>query len=214
MSTIHEIRPKQGPRENDYILRCTKCGIAQEATCNCGADYKAISKIEAAKKAILDDPTLSDAAIAEKIGVGRMTVARAREVIAEQGAQNGQPVQDQQRKGRDGKVYTMPTPEELAERERKRQAEQAERIRKIQEETARQRAQYEQFKADGGFGESTEDLLGRLFQRSNSDKPPLTMDEYKLIAKCLHPDFTPDNEIKTQAMTIWNVRKFQLTGIK
>jgi hypothetical protein len=102
---------------------------------------------------------------------------------------------------------------ERAEKERRRQAEEAERARKRTEEIARERerleAKYQQSRAAGGTFDAMD-----FIKAMRSGQYPLTIDEYKLIAKCLHPDVTPSADVKTSAMTIWNTKKEVLTGIK
>jgi hypothetical protein len=75
---------------------CTGCGAEANASCNCGKPY--VPKKQRAAEAIAANPQKSDRAIAEELGIGTMTVNRARR---EAGVPDGTP----EREGRDGKVW-------------------------------------------------------------------------------------------------------------
>jgi hypothetical protein len=76
-------------------LRCPKCGAEADAACHCGVGYK----IETAKLAIKKDPTKSDRAIASEHRLGKDTVRRARDQLAQDA-----PVEHvDERTGRDGR---------------------------------------------------------------------------------------------------------------
>lgn len=77
-------------------LRCSACG--KPAACGCNAIY--VTKKEYA--AMHRDPKKSDRANAQKLGVGRMTVARA----GKQLSQNG--TVETKREGLDGKLRRLP----------------------------------------------------------------------------------------------------------
>jgi hypothetical protein len=77
-------------------MHCSACGAAAKATCKCGVAY--IPAGEFAARAVAAHPEKSDRAIAQAIGVGHQTVARARKA----GGPNGPP----ERIGRDGKRQT------------------------------------------------------------------------------------------------------------
>jgi Na+-translocating ferredoxin:NAD+ oxidoreductase RnfC subunit len=83
------------------IMRCSECGATTHAACHCGAPY--VRAGELAKEAVKRNPEMSDRAIAEKIGVGYMTIAKARKTTALKGAVN-------KRLGKDGKLRKMPQP--------------------------------------------------------------------------------------------------------
>jgi hypothetical protein len=80
-------------------LRCSECGAAAKAACNCGAPY--IPAGQLAAKAIAANPQKSTRAIAEEIGVGTMTVSRARKSTVPFGTV-------EKRTGKDGKVRRLP----------------------------------------------------------------------------------------------------------
>jgi len=83
-------------------LECKQCGATTEAKCDCGVEYVLVRPKEVAEKAIMENPEQSDRTIAEKIGVGKTTVLRARKT----GGPNGPPA----RKGKDGKKYPSKRP--------------------------------------------------------------------------------------------------------
>ncbi|HEY7414851.1 MAG TPA: hypothetical protein VH593_06640 [Ktedonobacteraceae bacterium] len=78
-------------------LRCSECGSSAEASCECGVAY--IPASEYARRELEKHPEMSDRALAAKIGVGTMTVSRARKKV---GVPNGTP---EKRVGKDGKSY-------------------------------------------------------------------------------------------------------------
>lgn len=80
-------------------MRCSSCGSAAKATCNCGVAYPPAS--EFAARAVAANPEKSDRAIAKEIGVSADTVRRARETTARNRAVD-------RRLGRDGKVRKLP----------------------------------------------------------------------------------------------------------
>jgi hypothetical protein len=83
------------------MLRCSECGVHQEAACDCGAPY--IAAKEAAARAIRRSPEKSDRAIAAEVGVSHPTVAAARR-------ETGNILPDATRVGQDGKVRRLPKP--------------------------------------------------------------------------------------------------------
>jgi hypothetical protein len=94
-------KPVQKPANEKSVLRCIKCGAECAAPCNCGQPYAFIRPREAAAKALAMDCERSDRAVAKAIGVGRMTVARARETVP-----NGTVAR---RTGSDGVIRSLPT---------------------------------------------------------------------------------------------------------
>lgn len=86
-------------RASQIVLRCSACGIKADAACDCNAPYVPAGKLAA--KAIEANPDKSDRAIAAEIGVGKMTVSRARKSTAPFGTV-------ERRKGRDGRTRVMP----------------------------------------------------------------------------------------------------------
>jgi hypothetical protein len=78
-------------------LYCAKCGVASEPRCDCNVGY--ITAGEVARRAVAANPEMSDRAIADKIGVAKVTVQRARQ----SGGPNDPPAK---RTGKDGKSYT------------------------------------------------------------------------------------------------------------
>jgi hypothetical protein len=95
----------QSKRKRKYdTLICTECGAETTAACHCRAPYK-ISAADLAAEAIAKNPEKSARAIAKEIGVGRMTVVRAKEKT---GGPNGPPAGSAIRVvGRDGKSYPV-----------------------------------------------------------------------------------------------------------
>jgi hypothetical protein len=79
-------------------LECPKCGATAEASCDCGVAY-----VRASERARGLDPTKSDRANAEAIGVSDKTVAKARKAAT---AENSAV---EKRTGKDGKRRKMPT---------------------------------------------------------------------------------------------------------
>jgi hypothetical protein len=80
-------------------MKCSSCGAAAEATCDCGMPY--VPAGDRAAKAVAENPEMSDRAIAAEIGVGPETVRRARKSTASHEAVG-------KRTGRDGKTRAMP----------------------------------------------------------------------------------------------------------
>jgi hypothetical protein len=81
-------------------LACTGCGAEAVATCSC---HKAYKPIDAAVAAVKANPGKSNRAIAEEAGISEGTIRNARK----SGAQDYAP---DEREGRDGKTYSLPTP--------------------------------------------------------------------------------------------------------
>jgi hypothetical protein len=79
-------------------LCCTKCGSIADASCDCGSPY--IPARERAAQAIAANPEKSDRAIAAEIGVGAMTVNRARATVPDGTVD--------ERVGLDGKTRRLP----------------------------------------------------------------------------------------------------------
>jgi hypothetical protein len=86
-------------RQTTAGLRCSSCGAAAKASCNCGAAYIPAGVLAA--QALAKNPTKSDSALAAAIGVGKATVARARKSTGPYG-----PVG--KRIGKDGKARKLP----------------------------------------------------------------------------------------------------------
>ena len=82
------------------LLRCSTCGATTDAACDCGAEYVQAGVLAAA--AIEANAALSNAAIAEQIGVDEATVRRARK---KSGSAFAEP---EKRPGRDGKRQSNP----------------------------------------------------------------------------------------------------------
>jgi hypothetical protein len=78
-------------------LECPQCGAAGQGSCHCGVPY--IPAGERAKKAVAENPELSDRAIAAEIDVDKNVVSRARK-------STGAPAPV--RTGKDGKRRKMP----------------------------------------------------------------------------------------------------------
>ena len=70
--------------QTTVTVRCTACGKLGEVkpSCGCGAAFEYISPGELAAKAIVDNPGMSDRALADKLGIGAETVRRARKSTA------------------------------------------------------------------------------------------------------------------------------------
>lgn len=83
---------------------CSACGTAK--ACDCYAPY--VSGRELAKRRMTQRPDLSDAQIAQDVGVSRKTANRARQELH---GQNGQ-VETGARIGVDGKHRVLPKPRE------------------------------------------------------------------------------------------------------
>jgi hypothetical protein len=83
------------------MLHCTRCGVTQEAACDCGVGY--LPAREYAAKAIAENPEKSDRAIAAAIGIDHKTVAAARQA-------GGEYSPPEKRTGRDGKSHPSKKP--------------------------------------------------------------------------------------------------------
>ena len=101
---IHQLKAK--PITVNWM--CSSCGV--DAGCNCGAPL--MSKAKRAAEAIAANPQKSDRAIAEDLGVGTMTVNRARKSTVPHGT-----VDDEPRVGLDGKQRRMPVRRDVDEYE-------------------------------------------------------------------------------------------------
>lgn len=99
-ATIHQLKPKPSLA----MLECSNCGATTNAACNCGVAYVPAS--QRAAEAITADPTKSNRAIADQIGVSEPTVRRAR------GASGDAPATVI---GKDGKSYPAERPSKPAE---------------------------------------------------------------------------------------------------
>jgi hypothetical protein len=82
-------------------MSCSACGAEANASCTCGVPY--VPKAMRAAVAIAADPTKSNRAIADEIGVSEPTVRRAREAGASHDAAATHI-------GRDGKSYPAAQP--------------------------------------------------------------------------------------------------------
>jgi hypothetical protein len=82
-------------------LECSACGKGITAGCGCGAIY--VPAGQRAKDAVKRNPNKSDRAIADELGVGHQTVARARK------KSTGPDGPVQKRTGKDGKARKQPT---------------------------------------------------------------------------------------------------------
>jgi hypothetical protein len=80
-------------------LTCSKCGAGGEASCDCGVPY--VPAGDRAAAAIAANPTKSNRAIADDLGVSEPTVRRARNATASHDAVG-------KRTGKDGKARKMP----------------------------------------------------------------------------------------------------------
>lgn len=89
--------------QTTVTVRCTACGKLGEVkpSCGCGAAFEYISPGELAAKAIVDNPGMSDRALADKLGIGAETVRRARKSTAPNEAV-------EPRVGKDGRKRRMP----------------------------------------------------------------------------------------------------------
>lgn len=90
------------PIRRPIEMACTACGSLANAACDCGAPY--LPAGQRAAEAIVANPRMSDRAIAEQIGVGTMTVNRARK----QSTVPHGTVDVETRIGLDGKERRMP----------------------------------------------------------------------------------------------------------
>ncbi|QIG93847.1 MULTISPECIES: hypothetical protein [Bradyrhizobium] len=82
-------------------LICSACGAPGEGSCRCGAPY--VSPGDRAEEAVKAHPEKSDRAIAADLGVGTMTVSRARKRATVPDGTVGK------RTGKDGKARKTPT---------------------------------------------------------------------------------------------------------
>jgi uncharacterized protein YerC len=103
-----EIHKMPEPKPN---LHCAQCGVIVKAQCGCGVGY--ITAGKAAAQAVKAHPEKSDRAIAEEIGVGTMTVSRARKATVPNGTV-------EKRTGRDGKARKQPKPSKVSDEQRDR----------------------------------------------------------------------------------------------
>lgn len=86
-------------------MSCTACGAEANASCNCGVTYAPIKeRKELAAKTLVGDPSLSDREIARLTGLDKNTVAAVREDMEA----GGEIHHLTERKGGDGKVYSLP----------------------------------------------------------------------------------------------------------
>jgi hypothetical protein len=92
--------------KNPSILHCVKCGVTQEAACDCGVGYQPAATYLAIKMLANAEryAGMSDRAIADEIGVDHKTVAKARAATGE-----NSPV-DTPRTGLDGRTRRPPKP--------------------------------------------------------------------------------------------------------
>lgn len=97
------------PNRKALTLRCAGCGTMQDAACDCGVGY--LSAKEYAAKFVVENPQMSDRAIAAEIGVSGPTVAKARKATANKFAVEAERPEDRPitlRIGRDGKARKLP----------------------------------------------------------------------------------------------------------
>jgi len=87
--------------QTTVTVRCTACGKLGEVkpSCGCGAAFEYISPGELAAQAVKNNPAMSDRDIADKLGIGKDTVRRAR---------TGANAPVEPRIGKDGKTRRMP----------------------------------------------------------------------------------------------------------
>jgi hypothetical protein len=71
----------QKPKPNQ--LRCTKCGVTQDAACDCGVPYDLIKPSALAKIGLHETPGESNRAIAKRMDISDTTVRKVREIEAE-----------------------------------------------------------------------------------------------------------------------------------
>src|ERR1700722_13570493 len=81
-------------------MRCSSCGSAAKATCNCDVAY--LPAGEFAARAVAANPEKSDRALAKEIGVDAATVRRARKHATAANAAVDKRI------GRDGKTRKLP----------------------------------------------------------------------------------------------------------
>src|SRR5262245_51212378 len=106
---------KFAPVETRRLYECSACGASATASCDCNVPYVPAGTRAAA--AVAANPDKSDRAIAAELGVGRMTVQRARKKST---VPHGT-VEKTKRTGRDGRKRAAPKPKK-AEDEVQRQA--------------------------------------------------------------------------------------------
>src|SRR5262245_3402113 len=87
--------------QTTVTVRCTACGELGEVkpSCGCGAAFEYISPGELAAQAVKDNPGMSDRDLADKLGIGKDTIRRAR---------TGANAPVEPRTGKDGKKRRMP----------------------------------------------------------------------------------------------------------
>lgn len=102
MAQQSNVIPFQPAPSASAHLACGKCGTIAEVKCDCGVDYIYVRASERAEKAIMEHPEKSDRIIAAEVGVGIMTVSRARKKAT---VPNGTV-----RVGKDGKKRRLPRP--------------------------------------------------------------------------------------------------------
>ena len=93
--------PKVIPLPVRQQLVCSECGADGEGSCRCGAPY--VPAGQRAADAIAANPTKSNCAIAEEVGVNPETVRRARKNSTAADA-----AVEEKRTGKDGKSRRMP----------------------------------------------------------------------------------------------------------
>lgn len=84
-------------------LRCSSCGVSQNAACDCGVSY--VPAGELAKKAVRENPEMTNHAIAKQYGVSSDTIRRARG-----DTRVGASAPTARRTGTDGKQYNAVKP--------------------------------------------------------------------------------------------------------
>jgi hypothetical protein len=99
MSTVVRLKPKS----DLPILRCTACLKTVDAPCECGAPIEVLRPRDAAAKALAADPTKSNVAIAEEIGISDETVRKVRN--SHSNKLEGDDDEPERVTGKDGKKY-------------------------------------------------------------------------------------------------------------
>ena len=84
-------------------VACSKCGALGHVGCDCGPKY--LKPISAATAGVIADPQMSNRALAAKIGVGHVTIKRARDKLT---VSSG--TVETKRIGLDGKARKAPKP--------------------------------------------------------------------------------------------------------
>jgi hypothetical protein len=87
-----------------YQLKCSVCGAAADAACDCGASYSPAGA--RAAKAVARNPEKSDRAIAAETGASDKTVAKARRKATAEKSAVAEPAA--KRIGKDGKARRVP----------------------------------------------------------------------------------------------------------